>query len=82
MKKKWTKFLSAMALSIIGAIIFMFSLCATCKAETFMYQQFVGSVWSIKDTNGNVLATDTLTENDLENANEIWLGLADNCSKL
>ena len=78
MKKKWTKFLSAMALSIIGAIIFMFSLCATCKADTFMYQQFVGSVWTIKENNV-VVATDTLTLEDLENENEISLDLARNC---
>ena len=78
MKKKWTKILSAMALSIIGAIIFMFSLCATCKADTFMYQQFIGSTWTLRDNNV-VVATDTLSENDLEGVNEISLGLASNC---
>lgn len=47
MKKMWTKILSAMALSIIGAIIFMFSLCATCKAEQIKYNQLFTNLNSI-----------------------------------
>lgn len=58
MKKKWTKILSAMVLSIIGAIIFMFSLCATCKAEVIDYELLTSNYnTTIYLMNSNVVDT-------------------------